>query len=308
MKGATKRKEQTLIIIGSNGQLGWELVRRGRRNGFDVLAVDYPEIDITDPASIKARIPSRACGCVINAAAYTAVDKAELEPHAAFAVNRDGPSYLARHCSDIGLPLIHVSTDYVFDGTKSEAYTEQDTVLPIGVYGESKAAGEAEIEKYLPRQHIILRTAWLYGVNGQNFVKTMLELGRERSVVKVVADQRGCPTYAADLADAILTVVEKGIEGGSDLWGIYHYCGSGTTTWHGFAETIFQLAGQYENLVLEELVPIETTEYPTPAKRPPNSVLDCRKIEKDFGIRPRPWREALGKMLSALYTQYPKGA
>lgn len=307
MKGAAGRKEQMLIIIGSKGQLGWELVRRGRQKGFEILAFDYPEIDITDPASVKARIPSKKSGWVINAAAYTAVDKAESEPDAAFAVNRDGPGYLARHCCVSDLPLIHISTDYVFDGSKTEAYTEQDTVLPIGVYGESKAAGETEIRNHLPR-HIILRTAWLYGVNGQNFVKTILSLGRERPVVKVVSDQLGCPTYAADLADTVLTVIEKGIGDRSDLWGTYHYCGSGATTWYAFTEAIYKIASQYEKLVLKDLVPIKTADYPTPARRPLNSVLDCRKIEKNFGIKPRPWQEALSEMISDLYNSNPKNS
>ena len=296
-----------IAIIGSSGQLGRELVRRGQRRGFPVLAMDYPDIDITDPVSIDARIPSTNCGCVINAAAYTAVDKAESEPEAAFAVNRDGPGYLAQHCRNFDLPLVHISTDYVFDGTKAAAYTEQDPVLPLGVYGESKAAGEAQIRKYLPR-HIILRTAWLYGLHGQNFVKTILALGRERPVVRVVADQHGCPTYAADLADAILTVVDKVTAGKSISWGTYHYCGGGTTTWHGFAEVLSEMAGRYEKLALKELVPIKTTEYPLPAKRPVNSALDCRKIEKTFGIKPRPWKAALSEMITELYNPNPKNS
>ncbi len=294
-----------IAVIGSSGQLGRELVRRARRKGFEILGLDVPEIDITDPASIKARISSEKLGWVINAAAYTAVDKAESEPEAAFAVNRDGPHNLARYCCASDLPLIHISTDYVFDGTKTEAYTEQDDILPMSVYGESKAAGEMEIRNHLPR-HIILRTAWLYGVDGQNFVKTMLSLGRERPVVKVVSDQRGCPTSAADLADAIVSVVAKGTEGSSTSWGTYHYCGGGSTTWYAFAEAIYKIAGKFEKLPLKDVVPIKTSDYPTPAKRPLNSVLDCRKIEKNFGIKPRPWKEALSEMISELYNPNPK--
>ena len=198
--------------------------------------------------------------------------------------------------------MVHVSTDYVFDGTKTEAYTEQDDIFPMSVYGESKAAGEMEIRNHLPR-HIILRTAWLYGVDGQNFVKTMLSLGRKQPVVKVVSDQRGCPTYAADLADAIVSVVEKVTVGKSTLWGTYHYCAAEPTTWYAFAEAIYKIAGQYEKLALKEVVPIKTTEYPLPAKRPSNSVLDCRKFEKNFGIKPRPWRDSLEQMISILYRQ-----
>ena len=230
-----------LTIIGSNGQLGWELVHRGRRKGIDILAMDYPDIDITDPESIKARIPSAKTGCVVNAAAYTAVDKAESKPEAAFAVNRDGPGHLARHCSKAGLPLIHISTDYVFDGFKSVAYTEQDPVSPEGAYGMSKAEGEKAVREIMP-MHLILRTAWLYGVHGHNFVKTILALGRESDIVRVVMDQRGCPTYAADLAEAILTIVGDVTAGKSTSWGTYHFCNAGETTWYGFAEAIFGLS------------------------------------------------------------------
>ena len=179
-----------ITVIGSNGQLGWELVQRGNKKGFKVISLDYPEIDITNPESIMTRISSKETDCVINAAAYTSVDKAESEKEQAFAVNRDGPGYLARHCRTLGLPLVHISTDYVFDGSKTTAYNEQDLIAPLGIYGQSKAAGELLVRQNWGN-HIILRTAWLYGVHGQNFVKTIIALGRERSTVKVVADQRG---------------------------------------------------------------------------------------------------------------------
>jgi dTDP-4-dehydrorhamnose reductase len=289
-----------IAIIGCNGQLGWELERRGKRRGMDTLALDCPEIDISDPASIDSRIDFSNIDLIINAAAYTAVDRAESEPEAAFAVNRDGPANLAKRCRDRGIPLIHVSTDYVFDGTKQGGYTEEDPVAPLGVYGESKAAGEAEVRKILP-EHFILRTAWLCGVHGHNFVKTMLKLGRERDTLKVVSDQFGCPTFAADLAEAILEVVCQAKKNQSVKWGTYHYCGAGKTTWHGFATAIFEIARQYEKLTVESVVPISTAEYPTPVKRPANSVLDCSKIERKFGIRPRPWRESLTEMIEQLY-------
>ena len=192
-----------LAIIGSNGQLGWELVRQGERRGVQILALDFPEIDISDPVSIDRGFGSAPIEFVINAAAYTAVDRAETEPQAAYAVNRDGPANLALKCRALDVPLIHVSTDYVFDGTKEGAYTETDEVAPLGIYGESKAAGEADVRKHLPR-HFIVRTAWLCGVHGHNFVKTMLRMGREKEFLRVVNDQFGCPTFAADLAGAIL--------------------------------------------------------------------------------------------------------
>jgi dTDP-4-dehydrorhamnose reductase len=289
-----------LTIIGSNGQLGWELVNRGRRKGIDILAIDFPDIDITDPESIRARIPSAKTGCVVNAAAYTAVDKAESESEAAFAVNRDGPGHLARHCGKIDLPLIHISTDYVFDGSKPGAYTEQDPVSPVGAYGVSKAEGERAVRKNMP-MHVILRTAWLYGVHGHNFVKTILALGRESDVVRVVMDQEGCPTYAADLAEAILTIVDDITGGKSTPWGTYHFCNAGATTWYGFAEAIYDIAKKYEGLKIKELVPITTVEYPLSAKRPANSVLDCARIEQVFDIRPRRWETALSEMMADLY-------
>ena len=289
-----------ISIIGSNGQLGWELVRQGEARGLKILALDYPEIDIGDPTSIDSRMDSRQIDLIINAAAYTAVDRAESEPQAALAVNRDGPANLAKKCRDRHIPLIHVSTDYVFDGTKKGAYLEEDPVAPLGVYGESKAAGEAEVRKHLPR-HIILRTAWLAGVNGHNFVKTILRMGREKDTLRVVSDQFGCPTFAADLAEAILEVVRQAGKSESIKWGTYHCCGAGKTSWHGFAKAIFEIAGQYEKFAVKNVVPISTAEYPTTVKRPANSVMDCAKIKRHFGIRPRPWRESLAEMIEQLY-------
>jgi dTDP-4-dehydrorhamnose reductase len=289
-----------VAIIGSSGQLGWELVRKGQARGLKILSLDFPEIDICRLASIDACFDSRITDLVINAAAYTAVDRAESEPEAAFAVNREGPAHLADWCRQRGIPLVHVSTDYVFDGTKPGAYFEEDPVAPLGVYGQSKAAGESEVRERLAK-HIIVRTAWLAGVHGHNFVKTMLKLGRDKDELRVVSDQYGCPTFAADLAEAILEVVRQVENNVSTNWGTYHYCGAGKTTWHGFAKAIFEVAGQYEKFAVKSVVPISTTEYPTPVKRPANSVLDCTKIEKYFGIRPRPWRESLTEMIEQLY-------
>jgi dTDP-4-dehydrorhamnose reductase len=287
-------------IIGSSGQLGWELVRLGERRGLPILALDYPEIDITDPAAIDARFDSTKIDLIVNAAAYTAVDRAESEPEAAFAVNCDGPANLAERCRDRNISLIHVSTDYVFDGTKPGAYVEEDPVAPLGIYGASKAAGEEKVRERLP-EHVILRTAWLCGVHGHNFVKTMLRMGREKDALRVVSDQFGCPTFAADLAEAIFEVAKQVEMSKSMPWGTYHYCGRGETTWHAFAEAIFEVAGQHEKFAIKEVLPISTAEYPTPVKRPANSVLDCSKIERHFGIRPRPWRESLAEMIEQLY-------
>ena len=241
---------------------------------------------------------------VINAAAYTAVDKAESEEDIAYAVNKDGPAYLASACKEAGIPLIHVSTDYVFDGSKKGPYLESDPVSPLGVYGRSKAAGEEEIRSRL-QKHIILRTAWLYGIHGSNFVKTMLRLGKERQSLRVVSDQYGCPTYASDLAEAILAISENHLEGRKIVWGTYHFCGGGFTTWHAFAEEIFRIACRYQSFNVKEIVPIGTSEYPTAAKRPHNSVLDCSLLRKNFGIIPHPWEESLAVMIEKLLGKQP---
>jgi len=288
-----------VLAVGSNGQLGRELCRRGEKQGFDMVALDLPEFDITDFSTVKKAVSQAGVSLVINAAAYTAVDKAESEPELAFAINRDGPAHLASSCTEVGIPLIHISTDYVFDGNKKGPYFETEPVSPLGVYGRSKAAGEAEVRDHL-QKHVIVRTAWLYGVHGQNFVKTMLRLGREKEELRVVADQYGCPTYAADLAEAILAIAVQIVEGHDIRWDTYHYCGKGETTWHGFAEKIFDLARERCSLMVKKVVPITTEEYPTPARRPANSVLDCSLITKHLGISTRPWEESLARMIELM--------
>jgi dTDP-4-dehydrorhamnose reductase len=287
------------VIIGSNGQLGRDLVRKAQNEGMEILPLDLPRFNLTDPTAIEKWLQPVDLSVVINAAAYTDVDRAEQESDSAFAVNRDGPSYLAARCEEINVPLIHISTDYVFDGRKKGAYLESDPVCPLGVYGRSKAEGESEIRKCL-REHIIIRTSWLYGAHGNNFVKTMLKLGRDKEIIRIVADQYGCPTYAADLADAIFLIAEQIEKGSNSNWGTYNYCGKGETTWHGFADTIFEIAKKYDSFTVKELLSISTAEYPTPASRPANSVLDCSKIGKTFGIEPRSWRESLAEMIEKL--------
>jgi dTDP-4-dehydrorhamnose reductase len=289
-----------LLVIGENGQLGWEVCRKGKNQGIDMSGLDLPDFDVTEPSAVKKAVSQAGISLVINASAYTAVDKAESEPEVAFAVNRDGPAYLAASCAEVRIPLIHVSTDYVFDGNKKSSYRETEPVSPLGVYGKSKAAGEIEVRDNL-KEHLILRTAWLYGIQGHNFAKTMLRLGKEKEVLSVVADQYGCPTYAADLAEAILAIADQINKGRDITWGTYHYCGKGVTTWHGFAEAIFNLAKQHDSLMVKKVVPITTSEFPTPAKRPANSVMDCSLITKHFGIRIRPWQESLAEMLNRYY-------
>ncbi len=285
-----------IVVVGANGQLGWELCRQAKPAGFDVMALDLPEFDITDNDCVQKTLNRHDISLVINASAYTAVDQAESEVGLAFAVNRDGPACLASTCAAAGIPLIHVSTDYVFDGCKKSSYSEDAQVCPLGVYGKSKVEGEVKVRALL-QEHIILRTAWLYGVHGNNFVKTMLRLGKEQELIRVVADQYGCPTFAGDLADAILTIVGRIHETDNIPWGTYHYCGQGITTWHGFTEKIIAIAKQHISLKVEKVEAITTSDYPTPAQRPANSAFDCSLINTHFGISPRPWQESLEEMI-----------
>lgn len=290
-----------VLVTGANGQVGRELVSRGVQHDFEIIALDRSALDITDQDSVKREVNRSGVSLVVNGAAYTAVDRAESEPEIAFTVNRDGPTHLASVCEEAGIPLIHISTDYVFDGRKRGPYLETDPVSPMGIYGESKAAGEAGVRTYL-QEHIILRTAWVYGIHGQNFVKTMLRLGQEHELVQVVADQYGCPTSAVDIAETILAIASYLRDGRKISWGTYHYCGRGVTTWHGFAEAIFAVAGQYVGLTVKKVEPITTAEYPTPASRPANSVLDCSMLKKRFGISPKPWRDSLSRMIETLFS------
>lgn len=288
-----------ILIYGANGQLGWELVRRFKKLGVDAVGLDLPGYDISDEMQVRSVVKDEKPDIIINASAYTAVDQAEKETETAFKVNKDGPGYLAQACSDVHIPLIHVSTDYVFDGQSSKPYLEDDPVHPMGVYGESKEAGESEVRKWLP-EHVIIRTSWFYGIHGNNFVKTMLRLGKENERIKVVDDQYGCPTFAGDLAKTIIKIVASFKKNGRLPWGTYHYCGQGITTWYGFAEKIFELAEQYIPLKVTELLPITTDDYPTLAKRPAYSALNCEKIEQAFGISVQPWQQSLEKMIEAL--------
>ncbi len=292
-----------ILVTGANGQVGWELLRRAER--FNVIAVgmERGQLDITNPSAVSAAVRNGAYHGVVNAAAYTAVDKAESEPEIAYAVNRDGPANLAQACAEADIPLIHISTDYVFDGTKKGAYTVDDPVCPVSVYGASKEAGERAVRDVLPR-HIILRTAWVYGAHGHNFVKTMLRLAQERDEVRVVADQWGCPTAAGDIAEAILTIINFYTDDQALEWGTYHYCGDGPTTWQGFAEAIIAASEPYGRRRVP-VHPIATTDYPTPARRPANSVLDCTKIRAAFGVAPMPWHDALQEVIKDIAHQRP---
>jgi len=286
--------------------LGQDLRPRLERAGFQVFGLDVigsapAHLDITRAEKILPLFKNLAPALVINCAAYTAVDRAESAPDLAQAVNQGGAGHLADACRDLGIPLLHLSTDYVFDGQSRLPYREDDPVNPLNVYGLTKWQGEEAIRSRLAA-HLIVRTSWLYGVHGQNFVKTILRLAPEKEELRVVADQCGCPTWTGDLAEALIVMARR-IRDGRDAinWGTYHFCGAGWTTWHGFAQAIVQEAQRRDVRVL----PITTPDYPTPARRPGWSVLDCQKIGVFFNITPRPWREGLADMLRELFTRGP---
>ncbi len=283
-----------ILVTGGQGQLASALAPYP-----DVTVVGRPEFDFDRPETIDAAFLAARPDCVINAAAWTAVDAAETDPDGAARANRDGPARLARLCAEAGIPLIHVSTDYVFDGDKGAPYVETDPTGPTGVYGATKLAGEAAVLAACPRA-IVVRTAWVYSATGKNFVRTMLTLGNTRDHLRVVADQRGCPTAAADLADIVLGIARAATSEWRDEYaGVFNSCGTGETTWHGFAEAIFAEAARHGARV-PTVEPIGTAEFPTPAKRPADSRLDCGKLERVFGLRQPAWQRSLAQTVDRL--------
>jgi dTDP-4-dehydrorhamnose reductase len=287
-----------ILVFGSGGQLGQELTASTRTSGTPLIGLSRAEVDIADQASVRRAISGIKPRVVINAGAYTKVDRAETEAEEAVRANATGPEVLARACATAGLPLIHVSTDYVFDGSKPDAYRESDPIAPLGVYGRSKATGEEAIRAALP-QHVIVRTAWVYGVYGANFLKTILRLAGERDELRIVADQHGCPTATADLAAALLAAAQT-LSKGRGAYGTYHFAGSGVTTWHGFAQRIVDAQKPLTGRA-PAVVPISTQDYPTPARRPVNSALDSSLFGQTFGITARPWEQAADEAVQRLF-------
>lgn len=286
-----------MLVFGHDGQVAHAL-RTMSRPDLTVTALGRAGADITDADAVRRAVEAARPDVAVNTAAYTAVDRAETETEAAFAVNRDGAGHIAAACAATGVPLIHYSTDYVFDGAKDGPWREDDPIAPLGVYGASKAAGEAAVRAAGPR-HVILRTAWVFGAHGNNFVRTMLRLGAERERLGIVADQRGCPTAAADLAAAAVAVARHVLATGEG-WGTYHCCGAPPTTWHGFAEAIFEERRLATGLAPPRLDAIATADYPTPARRPANSVLDTARFAARFGLPAPAWRDALGGVVRQL--------
>lgn len=284
-----------ILLFGSTGQVGLEVLARAGSHGVTIDALSRAEVDLEDEAAIAAAIGRTDADLVINAAAYTAVDQAETDEAAAFAINGVAPGVMARACRTRYLPLFHISTDYVFDGQRPGAWVETDETAPANAYGRSKLAGEQAVLAAGGRS-LILRTSWVFSPHGRNFVKTMLGL-TTRPELRVVDDQHGRPTAAGDIADVLLLAARRlVIDRDESVGGIVHFAGDGPTTWRHFARAVFDVAGGPSPVI----IPITTAEFPTPATRPANSVLDCARLEAMLGVRPRPWRAGLEETIAVL--------
>ncbi len=286
-----------LLIVGREGQVARALMRCAARHGIEATAAGRPQIDLERPTTIAAAFAASAPDVVINAAAFTAVDQAESERGRAFAVNAIGAQAVALAAAEADASIVHLSTDYVFAGDKPSAYVEGDPTNPKGVYGASKLEGEQRVRAANPRS-VIVRTAWVYDADGHNFVRTMLRLALARAEISVVQDQLGCPTYADDLADGLLTIAKCN----ANHVGVYHCAGAGETSWAGFAEEIFRLS-RARGGPSARIAPISTNEYPRPAARPANSRLDCAKIAADYDVRMRAWQDALADCIDTIATK-----
>jgi dTDP-4-dehydrorhamnose reductase len=287
-----------LLLIGKNGQVGWEL-RRTLAPVAEAVCVDFPEIDLASGDSIRQWVRQTQPRIVVNAAAYTAVDRAETEPDQAMKINGAAPGILAEEARRAGALLVHYSTDYVWDGAKAEPYVETDAPNPLSAYGRSKLAGDLAVQA-VGGAHLIFRLCWVYCARGQNFLLTIMRLARQRDKLRVVSDQLGAPTWCRLIAEATALAVKQAVAAREPAacTGLYHLAASGWTSWHGFAERIVQLmpaAGKKCGWVEA----ISTAEYPTPARRPPYSVMSCAKLERTFGLRLPDWEESLRQVLEA---------
>jgi len=290
-------KTPKILIFGRVGQVGWELRHKLACLGT-VASVDYPQVDFSKPETVRNAVRAAEPAVIVNAAAYTAVDKAESAPEPAWAINATGPGVIAEEAKRLGAVLVHYSTDYVYDGGKQGPWVETDAPNPLNIYGKTKLAGDEAIAA-VGGAYVILRTSWVYGARGSNFLLTMLRLAKERPELRIVDDQTGGPTTSECIAQAtaqILTqVLAPGGDGLAGRSGVYHLTCSGATTWYRFAEEIFS-----RQILRPRLTPIATSEYPVPAKRPVNSVLSCQRIEETFGVRMPAWETALDLVLETL--------
>jgi dTDP-4-dehydrorhamnose reductase len=285
-----------ILLLGKNGQVGWELCRTLAPLA-EVTAVDYPEINFTDVPALRRLVADTRPSVVVNAAAYTAVDKAETEPELCRQINAVAPGVLAEEAKKTGVLMVHYSTDYIFDGTKSSPYVETDAPNPLGAYGRSKLEGDQAV-KASGADHLIFRLCWVYGARGQNFMLTMQRLARERETLRVVGDQFGCPTWSRMIAEATALALKQAFTGAdrSAFNGEYHLAAGGQTSWHGFASRIIELMPEVERKC-RAVEKITTADYPLPARRPANSVLDCGKLQKTFGLRLPDWEFSLRQVL-----------
>lgn len=287
-----------ILVLGSNGQLGRCLADQFSGSDYETIFTSRADLDIADLSGAKDKITKLRPDLIINASAYTAVDKAEKDRDVAYLINHVAVANIAQICAELGCGLIHMSTDYVFDGATTQPYKETDATNPQGVYGDSKLQGELAIQAS-GCQHLIIRTAWVFSEYGNNFLKTMLRLGRERNQLSIVGDHIGCPTYAQDIAKTIVALVAPMKEQGF-CSGIFHYCGDKACSWYEFAQAIFAAAAQGGLTVPERVNAISSKEYPTLAARPAYSVLDCASLAKTFELAPSDWQRAIPMVISAL--------
>ncbi|MDI7776364.1 dTDP-4-dehydrorhamnose reductase [Asticcacaulis sp. EMRT-3] len=291
-----------IVVTGKAGQVDTSLATLGEAQGLTIIRLGLPEIDLSDPASLTGPITAACPNVIISSAAYTAVDKAETETELAQTINGDGPGELARIAAKLNVPILHLSTDYVFAGDKDGVYNENDVPAPASIYGATKLSGERQIAAATPN-HVIFRTAWVYSPFGNNFVKTMLRLGETRDELNVVADQYGCPTYAPEIARALLSAARRVVaDADPALRGVFHLTGQGETHWAGFAEAIFKGA-EARGRQPVKVNPIPSSQYPTPAKRPANSRLSGEKLKATYQLQLDPWRTSLDDCLDRLLSR-----
>jgi dTDP-4-dehydrorhamnose reductase len=292
-------KPPVILVIGKIGQVGWELRRTLAPLG-QIVSVDFPEIDLTDGASIVKWVRQTRPNVIVNAAAYTAVDKAESDTEKCDKINGVAPGILAEEAKNLSSLLVHYSTDYIFDGTKTTPYTENDAANPLSAYGRSKWAGDRAVLQ-VDADHLIFRLCWVYGARGQNFMRTMIRLAREREQLRVVRDQFGCPTWSRLIAEVTALAVHQVLAAPAPgtFKGIYHLAASGQTSWCGFAEAIIEQIPEAEKKC-KSVEGITTAEYPLPAKRPAYSVLSCQKLQQTFGLGLPDWQESLSRVLESV--------
>jgi len=289
-----------ILLTGKSGQVGFELQRTLAPLG-EIIALDVEDLDLSSPDAIRAKVREIKPQIIVNAAAYTAVDRAESEPDLAMKVNGVGPGVLAEEAKRVGSLMVHYSTDYVFDGTKGEPYTETDTPNPLSAYGQSKLAGDQAIQA-TGASHYIFRTSWVYSARGQNFLRTMLRLGRERAELRIVNDQFGAPTWARFIAETTARILQSSPDPKQTNLnaGLYNLTASGTTSWFGFAEEIFAQASHALGAKSPRLISIPASEYPTPARRPYNSRLDTSKLVNTFSLAVPHWKTMLTECIGDL--------